>query len=360
MLIGGVVPRASGSLHAATHGFAHWLRTHRGATIMAGLLSLAVPVTLFPGAMSVMRQPSLLDVLELTGWFVLLGGELWVLLLIIGYALAPFPARSRAVNAAALLGACAAAGVAEFSNGRGRILLEQGVVDSVMTMHVYAFAFALIMALLFFAHLHRSRAREEAARRLGAAQSAQRQTRQRLVQARLQAVQARIDPQLLFEMLEEVRSAYEQDASRAERLLDELVAFLRIALPRLRNPSSNVEREALLAGSYAQLRTVAGACEIDLRVDVSADVSRSRFPPGILLPLLDDTVRAGRARCDLVARRCGSHSQVTLGVPDVPSDATIARLRELLIELYGSAAELSVTSADGVTTAIVKVPYELA
>ena len=162
-----------------------------------------------------------------------------------------------------------------------------------------------------------------------------------------------------LEMLEEVRRAYEQDASRAERLLDELVAFLRIALPRLRNPSSSIERETLLARSCARLRTVAAACEIDLRVDVSPDVSQSRFPPGILLPLLNDALGAGPVRCELLARRCGSQCAVTLGVPHAPAEGTVARLRALLIELYGSAAELSLTSANGIAIATVKVPYEL-
>ena len=325
---------------------------------MAGLLAFAVPVTLFPGAVSAMREPNLLDVLGLTGWFVLLGAELWVLLLVIGYGLQLLRAKSWMVNCAIWLGACVAAGVAEFSNGRGQILLEQGVVDSVAAMHGYAFAFALIMALLFFAHLQRSRAQEEAARRLGAAQSAERSTRRRLAQARLQAVQARIDPQLLFEMLDAVRRAYEHDATLAERLLDELVAFLRIALPRLRNPSSSVERESLLCRSYLQLRTVAGGCEIDMRIDVSPEISESRFPPGILLPLLDDSLDASMGTCKITARRCGTKCEVGLELPMSPSDATVVRLRGLLADLYGTAAQLSVAVANGVATAIVKVPYE--
>ena len=95
--------------------------------------------------------------------------------------------------------------------------------------------------------------------RLAAAQAAQRATRRRLVHSRLQAVQARIDPQLLFEMLDAVRRAYDDDVSRAERLLDELVTFLRAALPRVRSTSSSVRREGAL-GARLRATAHAGGC----------------------------------------------------------------------------------------------------
>ena len=175
-------------------GFVRWLRAHRGAVTMAGVLSFAAPITFFAGVTSVMREPSAVDLLELIAWLFLFGFELWGLLLVIGYALQHVAATRHALSAT-LAGACAAAAIAELSNGRGHILVEQGVVQSAQTMHAYAFIFSFIMALLFFAHLNRSRAREEAAVRLAAAQAAQREARRRVGHARLQALQARIDPQ---------------------------------------------------------------------------------------------------------------------------------------------------------------------
>jgi hypothetical protein len=340
-------------------GFARWLRTHRGAVTMAGLLSFATPVTFFPGVVSVMREAETVDILVLTVWYLLFAVELWGLLLVIGYMLQHGKVIGRYASTATLLGACAAAALAELSNGRGRILVEHGVVQSTQTMHAYTFVSALIMALLFFAHLNRSRAQEEAATRLAAAQAAQHEARRRLGQARLQAVQARIDPQLLFEMLDAVRCAYEDDASRAERLLDELASFLRAALPRLRSPSSSVLREAQLARAYAQLRTLTGATDIRVKLDVSSDVADARFPPGVLLPLLDDVLRAGTGACDLIATRSSGDCKLVLTLPARPLDAVIARVRSLLADLYGASAELVVAHVNGVVNATVKVPYEL-
>ncbi len=252
-----------------------------------------------------MSDPTAAVVMMLASWFVLYAVELWFLLLVIGYAFQRlYPTTRYARTAMMLLGACAAVSCVEISTaGRGRILVEQGVVLSSQTMHLYAFISALIMALLFFAHLQRSRAHEQAAARLAVAQAAQRQTQRRLAQARLQAVQARIDPQLLFDMLDAVRRCYDDDASRAEQLLDELIAFLRAALPRLRNPSSSVTREAELARAYVRLHSLASARDVEMALHISVNLMSARFPPGVLLPLLDDALRARPGPCGLTADR---------------------------------------------------------
>ena len=329
---------------------------------MAGLLSFAVPVTLFPGAVSVMREPTAVNVTMLASWYVLYGVELWGLLLVIGYAVQRQHPNTRYVRAATtLIGAGAAVACVEISTaGRGRILVEQGVVLSSQTMHLYAFISGLIMALLFLAHLQRSRAHEEAAARLATAQAAQREARLRLVHARLQAMQARIDPQLLFDMLDAVRRSYEDDTSHAERLLDELIAFLRAALPRLRNASSSVLREAELARAYARLRALAGARDVGMRLSVSTDLMDARFPPGVLLLLLDEALRGSSGPCELIATRSSGDCRVVLTLPARPADAAITRVRTLLTDLYGTSAELAVDDVNGAVSATVRVPYERA
>jgi len=80
-----LLPRGRERMVAVAAGFMRWLRAHRGAVTMSGLLSFAAPVTFFSGAVSVMREPTAVDVLVLTAWFVLFGVELWGLLLVIGY-----------------------------------------------------------------------------------------------------------------------------------------------------------------------------------------------------------------------------------------------------------------------------------
>jgi len=85
----------------------------------------------------------------------------------------------------------------------------------------------------------------------------------------------------------------------------------------------------------------------------------ARFPPGVLLPMFNDTLQQVRAgTCALAATRQAADCQLVLTLPAHPSDATLQRVRRLLNDLYGSATALSVDSAGSAACVTVKVPYE--
>ena len=71
------------------------------------------------------------------------------------------------------------------------------------------------------------------ARMLDALRSAEREraiSEQRLAVERLQFLEARIDPDHLYETLSRIERLYEYDAPAADALLDQLIAFLRTAI----------------------------------------------------------------------------------------------------------------------------------
>lgn len=350
----------------AVPGVLNWLKSHPESVAMAGLLAFAAPVTFFVGAFSVMRAPTSDDFVRLLLWWLLYGAELWALLLAAGYGDQRVVDRCGPVTRGAiwLLFACVVAvGVTISTAGRADVLAGQGVVQNSLTMHLHAAVFSFTMVLLFLAHLQRSRVRAASTARLAAAQAAQREARADIARTRLAAVQARIDPQLLFGMLEAVRAAYQSDAARAECLLDELIAFLRAALPTLRANSSSVPREAALAQACVRLHALAGATGASLSVAVSAEAKHARFPPGVLLPLLDDALRARAGLCMLSSTRQSDFCRLILALPAAPSQAVLERVQTLLADLYGTAAGLTLDSAgemiDG-CVASVQIPYELA
>ncbi len=344
-------------------GFWRWLQSHRGAVAVAGLLAFAGPLTFFTGALSVMRDPSAVNIARLGLWWTLYGVSLWILVLVTGYGCERLARRGgRSLRGALwLLAGCLAAAVANLvTAGRATILIEQGLVHSVVTMHVNGFTVSLIMALLFFAHLRRSREHQQATARLAAAQAAQRHARRRTAQARLQEVQARIDPHLLFGLLDTARRLYERDAARAEHFLDELIDFLRSALPRLRTASSSLLREVELARAFVRMHALAGVAGFDMTTAVSPDTLHARFPPGVLLPLLETVVNSSAGPCRLTAARAADGCRVALALGAAPSDASVARVRSLLIELYGSSGTLEIERTADAVNVIVEVPYELA
>jgi hypothetical protein len=310
---------------------------------MSGLLAFAAPLTFFVGYLGVPRGTA--DAVEPALWWLLFGTVFWVALLAAGQLGERLAAGAGRIGRTALwVGlACACSMLANLATvGRARILVEQGVVQGTLPMQLYAFALTFTLALLYFAHLSRTRVHEGAAARLAAAQLAQREMRRRIVQVDLQAVQARIDPVLLFGMLDAVRVAYATDPSRAERLLDELIAFLRASLPRLRADGSSVAREAELARAYAQLLSLAQAGSWGMALDLSDAALHARFPPGALLPLVDDALRARGGDCTLAATCADGVCRLVLGLPAAPPDATVARVQALLREIDGAAAGIAV------------------
>jgi len=343
--------------------FVDWLRARRGAVAMAGLLASAAPITFFTGAVSVMPAPTVIEVAHLGMWWTMYGVALWCFLLVAGYGCErlarPFGRYIR--SAMWLVAACLAAALPNvLTAGRVTILIEQGLVQNAQTMQLHGFTVSLVMALLYFAHLRRSREQEEAAARLAAAQTAQRHTRRRIAEARLQEVQARIDPQLLFSLLDTVRELYERDAARAERFLDELVLFLRAALPRLRTASSSLLREVELSRAFVGLRALAGADGLGIRIDIAPDARHARFPTGVLLPLLDTAVRISAGRWHLSATRSNEVCRLTLRLDSMPSKLSVARVRALLTEIYGTSGKLEMENSAGAVKIMIEVPFEFA
>ena len=358
------IPPAPFSLHIGPAGvvddFLRWLLTHRSAVVVAYVLGFAYPVTSLASAFGV--APALSATLVASGLFRitvqgLLNGPAFLLA---GYVLHRLGLTGwRAALTAVALGTLPAAvhGTLVLVTGWNDMLVGTG--DS-RDFLIDSMANTFSMALLFFTHLQHSRAHADAAERLEAAKAAQREARRRLAYGQLKAVQARIDPQFLFDMLDAVRRAYESDPERAERLLDELVAFLRAALPRLQDASSTVPREAETARALARLHALSANSSVGLAIDLDDEVMAARFPPGVLLPLLNDVLQVRAGPCALSATRRAADSLIVLSVPAAPSEAAVERVRAVLADLYGSAAELVVEVKGEGSSIIVKVPHERA
>jgi LytS/YehU family sensor histidine kinase len=200
------------------------------------------------------------------------------------------------------------------------------------------------------------RERQKAVNHLAAAQEQGRIVRQQLASAQLLAIQARVDPQLLFDMLAAVKGFYEKDVARAEQLLDELSAFLRAALPRLRSARSTLEVECGLVHSYVRLLRGAGAASIELKVELPADLATAGFPAGVLLPLLAGASATPR-RIALVASAQGMALRIGVSDTNTPADATLERLRRSLFAMYGERGRLHLLPRPGARIEL-EVPLE--
>jgi hypothetical protein len=235
-------------------------------------------------------------------------------------------------------------------------------------------------ALMFFEYLiwgsiivfiyvnHRTALRATA--RMNAAQVQRADVQRRTLESRLQALQARIEPQFLFNTLEQVRALYESDPAKGGQMLGDLIVYLRAALPHLRDSTSTLERELKLVGAYLNIIQVRLGGRLAFDIDVPQSAHSARMPPMILLPLLDQALSGGsssfRARSTIRIAAHTSASKLRVEIAGSGgafttggSTADLGNIQTRLHALYGDAGSLAFGSADGDSSqAVIEIPYE--
>jgi hypothetical protein len=99
------------------------------------------------------------------------------------------------------------------------------------------------LATFIYAGLRNSRRATQA---LAEAEIERSEANRALVASQLEAAHAEIDPAVVFGALETIERTYEENPARADALLDELIAMLRAAIPRLRSdgPTPAIDGES--------------------------------------------------------------------------------------------------------------------
>lgn len=224
------------------------------------------------------------------------------------------------------------------------------VTSPAISLSIAALWFPL--GLLLAAQFQRSHQERAVTGRLKHALREQQAAQRRFALAQLQALQSRIDPRFLFDMLEHVRRAYESDPPRAEALLEALIVFLRTVLPRVHSDASTLGREADIAGQYSRLVSAVQPTAGELQVTLPAGLADQSFPPGVLLPLVSDLLRQGGTSggvIELAATIAADGCELTLHSARAPQAAALALVRAALEQTYGDANAVQVLSRpDGV------------
>jgi len=111
--------------------------------------------------------------------------------------------------------------------------------------------------------------------------------------ARLRMVQAHVEPHFLFNTLANVRELVVSGSPQAASVLDSLIAYLRAAVPRLRESEANMEQELQLVRSYLELMQMRMPDRLQYSVHADDAALKLRCPPTTLLTLVENAVRHG-------------------------------------------------------------------
>ncbi|CAN5188545.1 hypothetical protein BH11PSE11_BH11PSE11_19840 [soil metagenome] len=169
-----------------------------------------------------------------------------------------------------------------------------------------------------------------------------------VAQSRLMAARAQVDPAMIARILNDVRHRYRSRADEAGALLDHLIAYLRLAMNRLREQQPSYASEMAMVRAYLALRQAETNLQIDLQPaadELQAGQSTSTSCPLFVLVrcLVDEACLAGATSMALRIEPSDRHIVVTLeiGEASIPAQG-IERLHAALREWSIDDAELAI------------------
>jgi signal transduction histidine kinase len=186
------------------------------------------------------------------------------------------------------------------------------------------------------------------------AESERHQLEKNLLEAKLQVMQAQIEPHFLFNTLANVQHLVETNSPEASRMLDSLIQYLRAALPQMRESTTNLGREVDMARAFLEIHRVRMGSRLDFAIDVPETLKERAFPPMMLITLVENAVKHGVDPCcesgSITIRAMEDHGRLRVSVEDTGEGIRpkkgggmgLANIRERLKALYGASARLVV------------------
>jgi signal transduction histidine kinase len=202
-----------------------------------------------------------------------------------------------------------------------------------------------------------------------------------LVQARLQVLQAQVEPHFLFNTLAAIDYLIETDPKRGSQMQKALITYLRGALPQMRQESSTLGRELRLIRSFLDLLKMRMEDRLEVEFAVPEGAESAEFPPMMLQSLVENAIKHGiepkpeGGKVTVAARI--QNGQLWVEVRDTgvgmvdsvdrldgPTSGTgigLQNIRERLAMLYPGKGRLTLVSSDDGSGTVVRIgiPYQV-
>jgi hypothetical protein len=202
------------------------------------------------------------------------------------------------------------------------------------------------------------------------------QLKRQVVEARMAAMQAQVEPHFLFNTLASIDHLIETDPRRASTMQKNLIALLRASMPSMResNPAlHNLGREMAVIRPYLEILKVRMEDRLQTSIIVPEGLLSAEFPPMMIQSLVENAIKHGlepkaeggtlTVSAEIVHGRLAvTVADTGLGFGRADTAGTgigLANIRERLKLLYGDKASMVV--ADNLpsgTIVTLTVPYQ--
>ncbi len=232
-------------------------------------------------------------------------------------------------------------------------------------------------AILKFTYKGRMQA-EVQAKKASATAEAESLKRQ-VVEARMAAMQAQVEPHFLFNTLASIDHLIETDPARASQMQKNLIALLRASMPTMReagggsgNGVRELGRELAVIRPYLEILKVRMEERLATTIDVPEGLLSAEFPPMMIQTLVENAIKHGlepkAEGGQLLVRAEIVHGKLQVTVADTGlgfgraatagTGVGLANIRERLQLLYGPKASLTVAENQPSGTVVtIVVPY---
>ena len=240
-----------------------------------------------------------------------------------------------------------------------------------------SFVWLLVLALFGTKALVGGKKRAEAEMQTATAAAERESMQRQLSEAKMQTMQAQVEPHFLFNTLASVEHLIETDPPRASAMQRTLIQYLRAVLPQMRDNTlvTNLGREVDMVNAYLDLLKMRMEERLSVQVQVPSGLRSAAFPPMMLQSMVENAIKHGLeckaegGHLDVTAEVVDSRLRVTVaddgvGFGVMPSKGTglgLSNIRDRLALLHGKAGHLHIAAnhPTGVI-ATIEVPYQLA
>ena len=242
--------------------------------------------------------------------------------------------------------------------------------DSLMDM---AFLFIVASAILKATYKGRLQAEVKAAEATETAESEQ--LKRQVVEARMAAMQAQVEPHFLFNTLASIDHLIETDPARASVMQKNLIALLRASMPTMRDAhptAHNLGREMAVIKPYLEILKVRMEDRLQTQINVPDGLLSADFPSMMIQSLVENAIKHGlepkpdggllSVRAEIVHGKLAvTVADTGLGFGKAATAGTgvgLANIRERLQLLHGAKASVTVTENQPSGTVVtITVPY---
>jgi sensor histidine kinase YesM len=195
-----------------------------------------------------------------------------------------------------------------------------------------------------------------------------------VLEARMEALQAQIEPHFLFNTLASIDQLIQTDPPRASKMQQSLIRYLRSAMPQMREGRRpSLGQQVALSTAFLEIMAVRMERRLESIVSVPEGLKSAVFPSMMLQTLVENAVKHGlepkmeggriEIRAEVADGQLAVHVLDTgIGfTTQAEAGVGLANVRERLKALYDGRAELIISvPAAGGTCATIRVPYEIA